>query len=73
MNQTRLQSPGDHAIAATVDARMDLRQQDIVECGIAMQRSSNTMSAFEYLRSRDVDQRVIERVLLYPQRRRLFQ
>jgi hypothetical protein len=73
MNQTRLQSPGDHAIVATVDARMDLRQQDIVECGIAMQRSSNTMSAFEYLRSRDVDQRVIERVLLYPQRRRLFQ
>jgi hypothetical protein len=73
MNQTRLQSTGDLAIAATVDARMDLRQRDIVECGIAMQRASNTMSAFEYLRSRDIDARVIERVLLYPRNRRVGQ
>jgi hypothetical protein len=28
------------------------------------------MSAFEYLKSRDVDPRVIERVLLEPRRRR---
>jgi hypothetical protein len=52
---------------------MDLRQRDIVECGIAMQQASNTMSAFEYLRSRDIDARVIERVLLYPRHRRVCQ
>jgi hypothetical protein len=73
MNQTRLQSTGDLAIATPVDARMDLRQRDIVECGIAMQQASNTMSAFEYLRSRDIDARVIERVLLYPRHRRVCQ
>jgi hypothetical protein len=73
MNQTQLESTGDHVIAARADERMDLRQHEIVECGIAMQQASNTMSAFEYLKSRDVDLRVIERVLLYPRRRRACQ
>jgi hypothetical protein len=70
MNQHRLQLPGDLAIAAPVDARMDTRQRDIVNHGIELQESSNTMSALEYLKSRDVDAQVIERVLLDPRRRR---
>jgi hypothetical protein len=69
MTENRFLSTGDLAIAPA-DARVDLRQRDIVEQGISMQLSSNTMSAFEYLKSRDVDPRVIARVLLDPRRRR---
>jgi hypothetical protein len=73
MNQTRLQSTGDLAIASPADARMDMRQRDIVERGIMLLHTSNTMTALEYLKSRDVDPRVIERVLLDPRRRRARQ
>lgn len=69
MNQYRFQFPGDLAIA-TADARLDERQRDIVDHGILMQQTSNTMTAFEYLRSRDIEGHVIERVLLEPARRR---
>lgn len=60
----------DLATAVPSDARLDVQQRDIVEQGIQMQQYSNTMSAFEYLKSRDVDAHVIKRVLLEPQRRR---
>jgi hypothetical protein len=70
MNQNRPMYPGDLAVAAPLDARLDQRQRAIVDHGILMQQRSNTMSAFEYLKSRDVDPRVIERVLLEPRRRR---
>jgi len=50
--------------------RLDARQRDIVDQGIAVQESSNTMSAIEYLKSHDVEAHVIERVLLEPERRR---
>ena len=50
--------------------RLDLRQRDIVDHAIAVQLSSNTMSAIEYLKSHDVDPQVIERVLLEPAKRR---
>ncbi|XYJ12368.1 hypothetical protein ACSUZJ_10380 [Telluria sp. B2] len=52
------------------DARRDVRQRVIVDDGIAVQFSANTMSAVEYLRSRDIARAVIERVLLEPSRRR---
>lgn len=52
------------------DARRDLRQRAIVDDALAMLVSSNMMSAFEYLRSRDIATNVIERVLLEPLRRR---
>jgi hypothetical protein len=52
------------------DARTDARQRVIVDAGIAVQGSSNTMSAVEYLRTRDIRSHVIERVLLEPHRRR---
>ena len=56
--------------ASLNDARTDARQRVIVDAGIAVQGSSNTMSAVEYLRTRDIRSHVIERVLLEPHRRR---
>ena len=57
-------------LAAVEDARTNLRQRRIVDTGIAVQGSINTMSAVEYLRRRDIRADVIERVLLEPHRRR---
>jgi hypothetical protein len=53
--------------------RRDARQKDIVDLGIALQQRSNTMSALEYLRSQEVANDVIERVLTEPGRRRSWQ
>jgi hypothetical protein len=50
--------------------RQDNRRRDIVNHGISVQESSNTVSAIEYLKSHDIAPDVIERVLLEPQRRR---
>lgn len=52
------------------EERSDMHQRAIVDDGIAVQFSANTMSAVEYLRSRNVGRTVIERVLLEPGRRR---
>lgn len=52
------------------EERTDMHQRTIVDDGIAVQCSANTMSAVEYLRSRDIARTVIERVLLEPARRR---
>ena len=51
--------------------RQDMRRRDIVNHGISVQESSNTMSAIEYLKSHDIAAEVIERVLLEPHRRRI--
>ena len=61
-----------HVFAGTghAEARHDETQRNIVERGISMQQSSNTMSAVEFLKSRDVGAQVIARVLLEPERRR---
>nr|WP_036228325.1 hypothetical protein [Massilia sp. JS1662] len=50
--------------------RRDTNQMEIVDLGIALQQRSNTMSAVEYLRSQNVGNDVIERVLTEPGRRR---
>jgi hypothetical protein len=52
------------------EARHDETQRNIVDRGISMQQSTNTMSAVEFLKSRDVGPQVIARVLLEPNRRR---
>ena len=63
--------PGSTDTVAVADyQRQDMRRRDIVNHGISVQESSNTMSAIEYLKSHDIDPDVIERVLLEPQRRR---
>ena len=66
------QSPVEQAdiLAVMDESRIDARRRRIVDAGIAVQVSSNTMSAFEYLRTRDIGTHVIERVLLEPHRRR---
>lgn len=61
---------GDEAVAVADYQRQDMRRRDIVNHGISVQESSNTMSAIEYLKSHDIDASVIERVLLEPHRRR---
>ncbi|MFC5511907.1 hypothetical protein ACFPOU_12330 [Massilia jejuensis] len=65
-------SPVERTAAEAVldDARTDAQQRVIVDAGIAVQDSTNTMSAVEYLRRRDIGADVIERVLLEPHRRR---
>ena len=62
----------EHALIGNVppEARHDEVQCDIVERGISMQQSSNTMTAVEFLKSRDVGPHVIARVLLEPEKRR---
>ena len=62
---------GRTALLSTMnEARTDLRRRRIVDAGIAVQGSSNTMSAVEYLRTRDIGAKIIERVLLEPHLRR---
>ena len=70
MNTLR-NDPGDNvAIDEPNYERRDVRCRDIVDHAIAVQESRNTMSAFEYLKSHDIEADVIERVLLDPERRR---
>jgi len=56
--------------AGMAEERTNLHQRAIVDDGIAVQFSANTMTALEYLRSRDIGRAVIERVLLEPAKRR---
>jgi len=68
MNQDTLaRADGDDTVPYQ---RRDARQKDIVDLGIALQQRSNTMSALEYLRSQEVSNEIIERVLTEPGRRR---
>jgi hypothetical protein len=50
--------------------RTDERSQQIVDRGISVQSSFNTICAIEYLKSHNVNAEVIERVLLRPDLRR---
>jgi len=70
MNQTSFNSYDDSARAASGEARLDVRQREIVNDGIRMQQHTSTMSALEYLKSRNVCPLVIARVLVGPRRRR---
>lgn len=45
----------------------------VVNRGILVQSSFNTVCAIEYMKSHNVDPRVIERVLLHPDQRRQTQ
>ena len=69
MTTTAVEFSGASATAER-EARSDTRCRLIVDDGIALQRSSNTMSAVEYLRAHGIGAHVIQRVLLEPQRRR---
>ena len=73
MNQTPTAYTGNfnHSRPTPGYIRHDERQREIVDDGIEVQQNTNTMTAFEFLRARDVDKRVIERVLLEPDLRRV--
>jgi hypothetical protein len=68
MSQANPGMDDDHVVVTY--QRRDDDQRDIVDLGIALQQRSNTMSAIEYLRSQQVSNEVIERVLSEPGRRR---
>ncbi len=70
MTQHRSSGDAGQLAAVTDYQRQDMRRRDIVNHGISVQESSNTMSAIEYLKSHDIAADVIERVLLEPHRRR---
>lgn len=70
MVQFRQDRTGNLAIATPDYERSDGLQRDIVNHGISVQESSNTMAAVEYMKAHDVNPAVIERVLLEPARRR---
>jgi len=50
--------------------RSDSHSSAIVERGIIVQSTFNTVCAIEYLRSHNVQPHIIERVLLHPEQRR---
>ncbi|MDQ1831236.1 hypothetical protein [Massilia scottii] len=70
MNRQQRPDSGGLALAEPPYQRHDLHQRDIVDHAISVQKSSNTMSAIEYLKAQNIAPDVIERVLLEPQRRR---
>jgi hypothetical protein len=73
MNQRPTAFSGDFELTRPVSdyTRHDERQRDIVDDGIEVQQNTNTMCAFEFLRANDVDSRIIERVLMQPDLRRV--
>ena len=68
--QQALLSP---VITEPYQERIDQQCQNVVNEAIKVQTSFNTICAFEYLKSHDVGQTVIERVLLHPEMRRKIQ
>jgi hypothetical protein len=54
----------------TSQQRRDERISAVVERGISVQSSFNTICAIEYMKSHNVAPEVIERVLLHPEQRR---
>ena len=56
--------------ATIVQQRHDEQSSTVVDRGIMVQSSFNTVCAIEYLKSHNVDPQVIERVLLHPEQRR---
>jgi len=50
--------------------RVDSARSEIVDRGIEVQASLNTLCAVEYLKSHNIASHIIQRVLLQPERRR---
>jgi len=60
----------DQGLSGSSELRRNIRERDIVAHGIATLGECGTMPALEYLKTHGVRARVIERVLLEPERRR---
>ena len=71
MNAPRLlQALRSPVITELYQQRVNQEAHNVVNQGIAVQASFNTVCAIEYMKSHNVDARVIERVLLHPELRR---
>ena len=56
--------------AGLLQQRSNEQGSAVVDRGILVQSSFNTVCAIEYLKSHNIDPQVIERVLLHPEQRR---
>ena len=56
--------------ATVMQQRRNEEWSAVVNRGILVQTSFNTVCAIEYMKSHNVDPQVIERVLLHPEQRR---
>jgi hypothetical protein len=63
-------APGADFSQSSTQQRRDERISAVVERGIIVQSSFNTICAIEYMKSHNVAPHVIERVLLNPEQRR---
>lgn len=70
MNAPRLQALLSPVNTEPYRQRLDEVRRNVVNQGIQVQSSFNTVCAIEYLKSHNVDARIIERVLLHPEQRR---
>lgn len=57
-------------VLATRNLRTNRRHSELIDEAVALQERAGTIVALEYLKSHSFTPPVIERVLLYPQRRR---
>lgn len=65
-----MSAPTAYLLTEVQQQRVDKECQHIVNQGISVQSSFNTICAIEYMKSHNVDPEVIERVLLRPDLRR---
>lgn len=65
-----MRAPTAYLLTDVQQQRVDKECQHIVNQGISVQSSFNTVCAVEYMKSHNVDPEVIERVLLRPDLRR---
>lgn len=70
MNVMLVQSLESAPPTVLFQQRRDEECSAVVERGITVQDSFNTVCAIEYLKSHNVHPKVIERVLLHPDQRR---
>ncbi len=70
MNVSLVPTSASSELADTYHQRLDEQSCAVVDRGILVQSSFNTICAIEYLKSHNVDPQVIERVLLHPEQRR---
>lgn len=71
MSAQILEAPPRSLVATEIyQQRVDDHSHVVVNQGIAVQTSFNTVCAVEYLKSHNVDPSVIARVLLHPEQRR---
>lgn len=70
MNVSLVSTPASPELADSYHQRLDEQCCAVVDRGILVQNSFNTICAIEYLKSHNVAPQVIERVLLHPEQRR---